>query len=157
MELFRFLKGKLGLKVSSKEDLDTSKTIKLLKTPLNTNHQSFPNAHESYQLQVVDSQPTPIIVTGQGPAGVFYGVQTLLSLMDNQGLVPQVSIKDWPRFQYRGLMVDVGRNFVPKEEILKLLDTMAMYKMNKFHFHLSENEGWRLEIPGLDELTQVCA
>ena len=52
-------------------------------------------------------------------------------------------------------MLDVGRNFIPKHEILKLLDAMAMYKMNKFHLHLSENEGWRLEIPGLEELTQV--
>ena len=86
---------------------------------------------------------------------MFYGVQTLLSLIDDQGLVPQVSIKDSPRFSYRGLMLDVGRNFIPKHEILKLLDAMAMYKMNKFHFHLSENEGWRLEIPGLEELTQV--
>ena len=81
--------------------------------------------------------------------------QTLLALMDDQGLVPQVSIKDSPRFSYRGLMLDVGRNFIPKHEILKLLDAMAMYKMNKFHLRLSENEGWRLEIPGLEELTQV--
>ena len=86
---------------------------------------------------------------------MFYGVQTLLALMDDQGLVPQVSIKDSPRFSYRGLMVDVARNFQPKQEIMKLLDVMAMYKMNKFHFHLSDNEGWRLEIPGIEELTSV--
>jgi len=70
-------------------------------------------------------------------------------------LVPQVSIKDSPRFSYRGLMLDVVRNFQPKREVMKLLDVMAMYKMNKFHFHLSDNEGWRLEIPGIEELTSV--
>ena len=112
------------------------------------------SARESYHLQVYASEQL-INITGTGSAGVFYGVQTLLSLMDDQGVVPQVSIKDSPRFTYRGLMVDVARNFRPKEEILKLLDVMAMYKMNKFHFHLSDNEGWRLEIPGIEELTSV--
>ena len=86
---------------------------------------------------------------------MFYGVQTLLTLIDDQGLVPQVSIKDSPRFSYRGLMLDVVRNFQSKSEVMKLLDVMAMYKMNRFHFHLSDNEGWRLEIPGLEELTSV--
>lgn len=112
------------------------------------------SSSESYQLQANASEQF-IKITGTGNAGVFYGVQTLLSLMDDQGLVPEVSIQDSPRFSYRGLMVDVARNFHPKQEILKLLDVMAMYKMNKFHFHLSDNEGWRLEIPGLDELTSV--
>lgn len=112
------------------------------------------SSSETYQLQV-DASEQLITITGAGNAGVFYGVQTLLSLVDYQGSVPQVSIKDSPRFAYRGLMVDVVRNFQPKHEILKLLDVMAMYKMNKFHFHLSDNEGWRLEIPGIEELTSV--
>ena len=110
--------------------------------------------HESYDLQVDDSKEI-ITITGQGPAGVYYGVQTLLALMSDKGEVPLVSIKDSPRFSYRGLMIDVARNFQPKSEILKLLDVMAMYKMNKFHFHLSDSEGWRLQIPGLEELTTV--
>ena len=115
---------------------------------------SKPSSKESYQL-IVDAAEEVITITGTGNAGVFYGVQTLLALMDDQGLVPQVSIKDSPRFSYRGLMVDVARNFQPKQEIIKLLDVMAMYKMNKFHFHLSDNEGWRLEMPGIEELTSV--
>lgn len=155
MVLSLFFKGKLGLKVSSGEDLDTSKIIKLLLVPPNSNQRFTPTAHESYQIQVNEGKENTITITGEWPSGVFYGVQTLLALMDDQGLVPTVSIKDSPRFSYRGLMLDVGRNFIPKHEILKLLDAMAMYKMNKFHFHLSENEGWRLEIPGLEELTQV--
>ena len=86
---------------------------------------------------------------------MFYGVQTLLALVTKEGQVPEVQIRDSPRFSYRGLMVDIARNFQPKNEILKLLDVMAMYKMNKLHFHLTDNEGWRLEMPGIEELTSV--
>ena len=134
---------------------NTRETIRLLLKPQGSDQRRSPTARESYHLQIDDSKDNVIIISGQGPAGVFYGVQTLLTLINDKGEVPQVSIKDSPRFQYRGLMVDVGRNFVPKNEILNLLDAMAMYKMNKFHFHLTEKEGWRLEIPGIEELTQV--
>ena len=112
------------------------------------------SSSEAYHL-TVDVTEELITITGTGNVGVFYGIQTLLALMDDQGLVPQVSIRDSPRFPYRGLMVDVARNFQSKQEIIKLLDVMAMYKMNKLHFHLSDNEGWRLEIPGIEELTLV--
>ena len=64
-------------------------------------------------------------------------------------------IYDCPRFHYRGMHVDVGRNFVEKEDILVLLDVMATYKMNKFHFHLTDDESWRLQIRSLPELTDV--
>ena len=111
-------------------------------------------ANELYNLQVDDSKEL-ITITGEAPAGVFYGAQTLLTLIKDTGEVPQLSIKDSPRFSYRGLMVDVARNFKPKQEIFKLLDVMAMYKLNKFHFHLSDSEAWRLKIPGIDELTTV--
>ena len=69
-------------------------------------------------------------------------------------LLIQASIKDAPRFKYRGLMLDISRNFHGKSSILKVLKTMAEYKMNKLHLHLSDDEGWRLEIPGLEELTK---
>lgn len=62
---------------------------------------------------------------------------------------------DSPRYPYRGMHIDVSRNFHSKAQILKLLDVMTMYKMNKFHFHLTDDEGWRVEIPGLEELTSV--
>lgn len=126
----------------------------LLEMPEDTQQLSNPSSNESYQLEVNVSEEL-IKITGTGKAGVFYGVQILLALMDDKGLVPQVSIKDSPRYSYRGLMLDVVRNFQPKGEVMKLLDVMAVYKMNKFHFHLSDNEGWRLEIPGLEELTSV--
>ena len=143
------------MKVNSESSANAHKTINLLLAQLDSSQRSSPTAHESYHLQVDESKDHFIVITGQGPAGVFYGIQTLLALINDKGEVPQVSIKDSPRFPYRGLMVDVGRNFVSKNDILKLLDTMAMYKMNKFHFHLTENEGWRLEIPGIEELTEV--
>ena len=96
-----------------------------------------------------------MLIPGKGSAGVFYGVQTLLGLRDSAGKLPKVSIKDAPRYAYRGMHLDVGRNFVSKDHVLKLIDVMGMYKLNRFHFHLTDDEGWRLEIPGFPELTEV--
>ena len=110
---------------------------------------------EAYSLQV-DAGTNSITITGNSAMGVFHGVQSLLSLSEPDGLVPQVTINDAPRYEYRGMELDVGRNFMPKSEILKMIEAMAMYKLNKFHFHLTDDEGWRLEIPGLPELTEVC-
>ena len=129
--------------MDSKNTQNTQKTIKLLLNSQDSGQRWSIASNESYNLQV-DNFKDVISITGEEPAGVFYGVQTLLALINDKGEVPQVSIKDSPRFPYRGLMVDVGRNFFTKNEILKLLDAMAMYKMNKFHFHLTEYEGWRL-------------
>jgi len=110
---------------------------------------------EAYTLQV-NANSESIVITGQSRVGVFYGVQSLLSLNEPDGMVPHVTINDAPRYEYRGMELDVGRNFMPKSEVLKLIDAMAIYKLNKFHFHLTDDEGWRLEIPGLRELTEVC-
>ena len=93
--------------------------------------------------------------------GAFYGVQSLISLSSarsskKSGQIPDCEISDTPRYPYRGMHVDISRNFQSKDEILLLLDVMAMYKLNQFHFHLTDDEGWRLEIPGLKELTEVC-
>ena len=127
----------------------------LAPTALQSNQDRFSStANDSYSLEIDDSKEL-ISITGQGASGVFYGIQTLLALVNESGQITAVSIKDSPRFSYRGFMVDVARNFQSKQEIMKVLDVMAMYKMNKFHFHLSDSEGWRLEIPGLEELTTV--
>lgn len=153
--LFFFL-DKLALKVSPSFD-PSSKTILLTLAPtaLQSNQDRFSStANDSYSLEIDDSKEL-ISITGQGASGVFYGIQTLLALVNESGQITAVSIKDSPRFSYRGFMVDVARNFQSKQEIMKVLDAMAMYKMNKFHFHLSDSEGWRLEIPGLEELTTV--
>jgi hexosaminidase len=118
--------------------------------------QSSPEAYEF----VVDS--TGIRITGVSAAGVFYGLQSLRSLLPaparGGGLtLPAVRVVDAPRFGYRGFMLDVARNFQPKPLVLRTLDLLARYKLNVFHFHLTEDEGWRVEIPSLPELTTVGA
>lgn len=154
-----FLAGKLNLKKSVSRESQERKIIKLSLDKGKTNgakkaasDQEF--SHESYHIQVNPSMQL-ITIRGGGNAGVFYGIQTLLGIMSDKMVVPQLSVNDFPRFSYRGLMIDVARNFQPKNEIIKLLDIMASYKLNKFHFHLTDDEGWRLEIPGIKELTSV--
>jgi len=115
---------------------------------------------EAYEL-VIDPT-TGIRIVGQSSAGVFYGLQSLRSLLPaptpTGGLVlPALRVVDAPRFGYRGFMLDVARNFHPKPAVLRTLDLMARYKLNVFHLHLSDDEGWRVEIAGLPELTTVGA
>lgn len=108
---------------------------------------------EAYHL-IINDEPAKVEIIGNEPCGVFYGIQTLLALLTDHKL-PVGVVKDRPRYPYRGMQLDVSRNFHSKSRVLKLLDVMAMYKMNKFHFHLTDDEGWRIEIPGLEELTMV--
>ena len=107
-------------------------------------------------------------IAGNTPHGVFYGMQTLMQLFDpaieNNELVkghrweiPAVRITDYPRFRWRGLMRDVSRHFFSKESIMAYIDEMAKYKFNRFHWHLSDDHGWRIEIKGLPKLTEVGA
>lgn len=119
---------------------------------------------EAYRL-IIDPESEVISIEGTDAAGVFYGIQSLLALMPNEIYqqkntaisLEEVAIEDAPRFEYRGLMLDVSRNFHSKKVVKKLLDLMANYKLNKFHFHLTDDEGWRLEIPDLPELTEIGA
>ncbi len=115
---------------------------------------------EAYELTVT---PQEIVVSATTPAGAFYGTQSLKTMLPPSALAKKqtsvelagVQVKDEPRFGHRAFMLDVARNFHQKAEVLKLLDMMALYKLNVFHFHLNDDEGWRIEIPGLPELTQV--
>lgn len=114
---------------------------------------------EAYRLTV--AADSGISIVGNSAAGVAYGLQSLRDLLPlpaaaDQSL-PEVTIVDAPRFGYRGFQLDVSRNFHSKETVFKWLDLMARYKLNKFHFHLTEDEGWRLEIRGLPELTTIGA
>ncbi len=109
----------------------------------------------SYRL---NTSKQAIEIIGVDSAGVFNGLQSLASLMMPNSLqVAQVRIDDEPHYQFRGLLVDVARNFHSKAFILRLLEQMSAYKLNKLHLHLGDDEGWRLEIPSLPELTQVAA
>lgn len=119
------------------------------------------NGDEAYHLSI--SENGGVRITGSDGAGLFYGIQSLLALLPTTAMnnsrtpvsIPEIEVYDVPRFPYRGFMLDVSRNFQSKESILKLLDLMAFYKLNKFHFHLADDEGWRLEIKSLPELTEV--
>lgn len=116
---------------------------------------------EAYQLSI--SADDGINITGNTAAGVARGLQSLHDLLPlpsaaaTQIELPELDVVDAPRFAYRGFQLDVARNFQPKEVVLKTLDLMATYKLNKLHFHITDDEGWRLEIPGLPELTSFGA
>ena len=137
--------------------LDEADTIQLRLNP--ANNQQGP---EGYRLQVTGQR---IEIEASQPAGLFYGVQTLRQLLPAQFeggsagadvlSVPAVQIEDSPRFAWRGLMLDVSRHFFPVSFVKKLLDVMALYKFNRFHFHLTDDQGWRIEIKSYPRLTEV--
>ncbi len=109
---------------------------------------------EGYTLDVT---PSLISIRGKGPAGAFYGAQTLLQLMPSgqASEVRAVRIKDYPRFVWRGLMLDTARHFLPKPAVLKFIDLAAMQKMNVVQLHLTDDQGWRIEIRKYPLLTGV--
>jgi len=120
---------------------------------------------EGYILTVT---PNNILVAANAPAGLFYGAQSLFQLMppaiESKTAVSQVKwdipcivIRDYPRFAWRGLMLDVARHFFTKQEVMQFIDNMVRYKYNVLHFHLTDDEGWRIEIRGLPRLTEVGA
>jgi len=111
---------------------------------------------EAYSLDVNTDQ---VIIRG-GNAGIFYGLQSLLQLIENtdgQLFVPGVAINDKPEFGYRGLMIDVSRHFFSLDEMKKIVDQMAYFKFNRLHWHLTEDQGWRLEIKKYPKLTEISA
>lgn len=117
---------------------------------------------EAYQL---DISPQEIKILASTTSGIFYGIQSLRALLPLNAwkgeqpsfMIQSVRISDEPRFGYRGLLLDVARNFQKKEQLLRIIDLMGFYKLNTLHLHFSDDEGWRIEIPGLPELTEVGA
>ena len=110
---------------------------------------------DGYRLTII---PGRILIAGKG-AGLFYGVQTLIQLMplnrQATAKLPCVQIEDYPRFGYRGFMLDVCRHFFSVEFVKKYIDLMAAYKLNNFHWHLTDDQGWRIEIKKYPRLTQI--
>ncbi|MGP6205652.1 family 20 glycosylhydrolase [Microbacterium sp. F2] len=99
-------------------------------------------------------------VTGSDAAGLFYGIQTLVQLIeqtDDGWRIPAVQIADAPRFAYRGVMLDVARHFFPVEVVLGVIDRAAQLKLNHLHLHLTDDQGWRIEIPSRPELTRLAS
>lgn len=116
---------------------------------------------EAYSLEITNKQ---INLSGGSHKGVFYGIQTLLQVIPteyiskehaNKIIIPGVKINDYPRFEYRGAMLDVGRHFFSVEEVKRFIDILALHKINTFHWHLTEDQGWRIEIKRYPELTQI--
>ena len=120
--------------------------------------QDAPHPVEGYRLNVTSDAVT---VEAKTPTGLFYGLQTLTQLLFGDHTsgwsVPVVQIVDAPRFAYRGMHLDVGRHFFPVAFIKKYIDLLAMYKMNKFHWHLTDDQGWRIEIKKYPKLTEIGA
>ena len=112
---------------------------------------------EGYELKI---SRDGITITGGSPAGVYYGIRTLEQLFISQKKnLPELKIEDEPRFAYRGLMLDPARNFLPAEDVKRFIETMAACKFNTLHFHLSDDQGWRIEIknPKYKKLMSVGA
>lgn len=172
--------GKEGFAIENKVKLtfhpDFANEAELLKEKLATIHglEVVSEAPVTVYLDYLPERETAVngeyyrIDTGNGlinisastSHGIFNGTQTLLSLLKGQEKLfrlEALSIRDYPDLPYRGQMLDIARNFTTVEHLKKLVDVISSYKLNVLHFHFSDDEGWRLEIPGLEELTSVGA
>ncbi|MDQ3393162.1 MAG: family 20 glycosylhydrolase [Bacteroidota bacterium] len=128
---------------------------------------SSPNKTIGDEGYVLESSTEKVIIKANQPAGLFYGLQTLLQLLPNEienstfqetlWKIPAVTISDYPRFGWRGAMLDVSRHFFAKEYVKEFIDQMVRYKLNRFHMHLTDDNGWRIEIKSLPKLTEVGA
>jgi hexosaminidase len=117
---------------------------------------------EGYKLSV---KYNAIVISGKTTAGIFYGIQSLRQLLPaeienkvnhtEELTIPAVEIIDSPRYAYRGMHLDVGRHFFPVASVKKYIDLIAMHKMNTFHWHLTEDQGWRIEIKKYPKLTEI--
>jgi hexosaminidase len=144
------------IKITSQKPLDKSISLQLGDVKVNG------VSHEANRLTTSNQG---ITITGGDAAGVFYGIQSLRAMIPMESYtsnpstisIPAVTIEDAPRFGFRGLHLDVSRNFQTKESILRLLDLLSFYKVNRFLFYVTEDEGWRLEINDLPELTETGA
>ncbi|HUW89773.1 MAG TPA: beta-N-acetylhexosaminidase [Candidatus Nanopelagicaceae bacterium] len=147
----------LGI-TSLKTDLTKSNTIYLI-----LNEKLSDLTEEGYTLKINQER---IVLSAPKPVGIFYGIQTIRQLLpieiekinESNGIewrIPSVDIKDYPRFSWRGYMLDEGRHFLGKDVVKHILDLMALFKMNVFHWHLTEDQGWRIEIKKYPLLIEV--
>lgn len=109
---------------------------------------------EDYEINVAENFMS---VIGKDDAGLFHGIQTMLQLIQNSkdGKIPAVKIKDYPKFAWRGMHLDVCRHFFNVDEVKQYIDYLAMYKLNTFHWHLTDDQGWRIEIKKYPKLTEI--
>lgn len=143
-----FLNKRYNFAALNIDQLSTEANIRVIR-----DHES---AYEAYQLNVGQDR---IEIKG-GEAGIFYAFQTLLQLIEEKNgqlQIPVIAIKDKPEFAYRGLMIDVSRHFRTLDEMKEIVDLMAYFKLNRLHWHLTDDQGWRLEIKKYPKLTEVAA
>lgn len=150
-----YLKGilseRLGTEITGMAGTKSAGTIRLEYSPM---------ADECYTLDVT---ATEIRITAGSASGIFYGIQSLQALFPVSAWktaqksisVPGIQVQDQPRFGFRSLHIDIARNFQSREQLMKIIDLMALYKLNVLHLHFSDDEGWRIQIPSLPELTEV--
>ena len=138
--------------------LELSITDKPAKNSITLTTADYIGEVEGYNLAIDDSG---ITITGKNPTGVFYGIQTLRKSIPvgNTGSVrmPAVQINDYPRFSYRGAHLDVSRHFFTKDSIKRFIDILALHNINRFHWHLTDDQGWRVEIKKYPKLSTVAA
>lgn len=148
--LNKYLSEYYGFKLAIVKKADKN-TIKLTSGKLIAGLKS-----EGYTLK---SDKNRVVIDGNSPVGTFYGMQTLIQLLpvekSNNLKIASVDVKDEPRFVYRGAMLDVGRHFFPVSFVKKYIDYLALHKMNYFHWHLTEDQGWRIEIKKYPKLTEI--
>ncbi|MFP3992106.1 beta-N-acetylhexosaminidase [Streptomyces sp. E11-3] len=159
----RWLRGTLGAATGLPLDPGTGDGSRAVRLRIDTGV-TDELGPEGYRLQV---DTDAVTLRGGGPAGVFWGAQTLRQLLgpeafrrapvtaDRRWTVPGTLIEDSPRFGWRGLMLDVARHFLPKDDVLRYLDLLAAHKLNVFHFHLTDDQGWRIEIKRYPQLTET--
>ena len=156
--LAKKLKTPTGFSISTVQSISGSIQLNLNKVPVEK------IGKEGYTLV---SSSKEVVITANKPAGLYYGVQTLLQLLPKEvesktsakirWTIPAVEITDYPRFAWRGMMLDVSRNFFTKEEVMQYIDQISRFKYNTLHFHLTDDNGWRIEIKSLPKLTEVGA
>jgi len=162
-EIAKLLVSKINLSSGTNIEIGTYKSGASIKNAIvfTTLGADTSLGNEGYSIAITKKSA---VVKAVSANGLFYGLQTLLQLLppdienrnsDRNYSLPVVIIKDMPRFQYRGLHLDVGRHMYPVEFIKKYIDIMAMYKLNTFHWHLTEDQGWRIEIKKYPLLTKI--
>ena len=146
------LKNQTGFELATSDDATTNTIILELNEQIETD--------EGYELSVTAEQ---VKIMAKNPVGIFYAIQTLRQLINNgaasegENIIPAVDISDSPRFSYRGMHMDVSRHFFGIETVKKFIDQLAYHKMNRFHWHLTDDQGWRIEIKQYPKLTEVGA
>lgn len=158
-DMANYLRGQLEISVGFRLDVSASVTGKLPVIELGIDSKLSHNA-EAYTLDVEKQKVT---IFGASASGLLYGIQSFIQLTSPAAskkgavLVPVVSVRDEPRFKWRGMHLDVSRHFYSVEFVKKMLDMMAFHKLNTFHWHLTDDQGWRIEIKKYPELTTISS